>query len=248
MNQLFDLSGRKILVTGASSGIGRATAVLAAQMGATVVLSGRDPARLAETKGMMTGLEHVTLPHDLADLTSMSAFVEALPVLDGVVSCAGANQLKPLKFIDAQYLARMNVINFQSPLVLVNELAKKKKLSGGGSIVFISSIGALIATPGNAAYAGAKAGLIASARILALELSKQRIRVNCVSPGMVRTPMADQMLQSLSPELKAMDEMLYPLGYGVPDDVAASVIYLLSAAARWVTGINLILDGGYTAK
>lgn len=248
MNPLFDLSGRKFLVTGASSGIGRATAILAAQMGATVVLSGRDPARLAETRGMMVGAEHVALPQDLADLQNLESFTNALPVLDGVVSCAGVNQLKPLKFIGAQYLAQMNAINFQSPILLINELARKKKLSVGSSLVFMSSIGALIATPGNAAYAGAKAGLIASARILALELSKQRIRVNCVSPGMVRTPMADKMLQSLSPELKAADEMLYPLGYGMPEDVAASVIYLLSPASRWVTGINLILDGGYTAK
>jgi NAD(P)-dependent dehydrogenase (short-subunit alcohol dehydrogenase family) len=156
--------------------------------------------------------------------------------------------LRPLKYIDENYLERMQVVNFKAPVLLTNELVKHKKIRAGGSVVYITSIGGLIATPGNAAYGGAKAGLVAASRIFAIELAKQAIRVNCVSPGMVRTPLADEMLRNLSPELKAADEALYPLGYGEVADVAASVVYLLSPGARWVTGTNMVLDGGYTVK
>lgn len=242
------LAGKRILITGASSGIGRAIAITASEAGAEVVLSGRDSARLEETRGMMFGSRHQCLVADLSDLSTIGGFVEHLPVLDGFVSCAGVNVWKTHKFIDGDYLQRMHSINYMSPLILVSNLAKTRKLAPGSSLVFISSIAGIIATPGNTAYAGAKGGLIASARILAVEMARQRIRVNCISPGMVTTPMVLEKLSTLSEEQRAADEAAYPLGYGRPEDIAAGAVFLLSPGARWITGTNLVMDGGYTAK
>jgi NAD(P)-dependent dehydrogenase (short-subunit alcohol dehydrogenase family) len=242
------LAGRRILITGASSGIGRAIAVMASEAGAEVILSGRDSSRLEETRGMMVGSRHQCLPADLAELNAIGGFVDQLPVLDGFVSSAGINVWKTLKFIDGDYLQRMHSINYMSPLILVSNLAKARKLAPGSSLVFISSLAGVIATPGNTAYAGAKGGLIASARILAVEMARQRIRVNCISPGMVMTPMVAEKLSMLSDEQRASDEAAYPLGYGRPEDIAAGAVFLLSPGARWITGTNLVMDGGYTAK
>jgi len=248
MSKFFDLTGLTIFITGASSGIGRAIAVEAAAAGASIVLSGRDAERLRETEQMLQGSGHMSISADLSDVAQVKELPGRIPSIDGFVSSAGFNLLRPLKFIDETYLEKVYGVNYKAPVLLTNELAKRKKLRPGGSIVYISSIGGLIAGPGSAAYGGAKAGLVASSRIFAIELARQAIRVNCVSPGMVRTPLADEMLKNLSPELQATDEALYPLGYGEVADVAAAVIYLLSPGARWVTGTNMVLDGGYTAK
>lgn len=248
MNKLFDLTGLTVLVTGASSGIGRSIAVEAAAAGACLVLSGRNLNRLRETEQMLQGSGHMSVPADLSDLSELKSLPGKIPAIDGFVNSAGVNVLRPLKYIDDNYLERIHGVNYKAPVLLTNELVKHKKIRLGGSIIYITSIGGMVATPGNAAYGGAKAALVASARIFAIELGKQAIRVNCVSPGMVRTPLADEMLRNLSPELKATDEALYPLGYGDVADVAASVVYLLSPGARWVTGTNMVLDGGYTAK
>lgn len=248
MSKLFDLTGLTVFITGASSGIGRAIAMEAAVAGASMVLSGRDADRLRETEQMLPGTGHMSVPADLADIAQLKALPAKIPAIDGFVNSAGFNVLRPLKYIDENYLERIHAVNYKAPVLLTNELVKHKKLRPGGAVVYISSIGGLIATPGNAAYGAAKAALAASSRIFSIELAKQAIRVNCVSPGMVRTPGADEMLKNISPELKAADEALYPLGYGEVGDVAAAVIYLLSPGARWVTGTNMVLDGGYTAK
>jgi len=248
MSKFFDLTGMTILVTGASSGIGRAIAVEAAAAGARIVLTGRDPERLRETEQMLQGSGHSSISADLSDAMQLKELAGQVPNLDGFVNSAGVSVLRPLKYIDENYLERIHGVNYKAPVLLTNELAKQKKFRPGGSIVYITSIASLIATPGNAAYGGAKAALVASARIFAIELAKQAIRVNCVSPGTVKTPLAEKVFDTLSPELRASDEGLYPLGYGEVADVAASVVYLLSPGARWVTGINMILDGGYTAR
>jgi NAD(P)-dependent dehydrogenase (short-subunit alcohol dehydrogenase family) len=242
------LAGKRVLITGASSGIGRAIAIAASEAGAEVVLSGRDASRLEETRGMMVGNRHQCLVADLAELSTIGGFAEQLPVLDGFVSCAGINVWKTLKFIDGDHLQRIQSINYMSPLMIVSNLAKTRKLAPGSSVVFISSLAGIIATPGNTAYAGAKGGLIASARILAVEMARQRIRVNCISPGMVMTPMVVEKLSTLSDEQRAADEAAYPLGYGRPEDIAAGAVFLLSPGSRWITGTNLVMDGGYTAK
>jgi NAD(P)-dependent dehydrogenase (short-subunit alcohol dehydrogenase family) len=246
MNTPFTLVGKTILVTGASSGIGQAVAVLAARLGARVLLTGRNEERLAATLTQLEGSGHRALPADLAQLEQLPAWVKTLDQLDGFASCAGANQWRTFKFIDHAYLRRLSVINLEAPILLTNELVKQRKLNPGAALVYIASIAGLACTPGNAVYAATKAGLIAAARIAAVELAKQSIRVNCVSPGMVKTPMTEQMMANLTSELRAADEKHYPLGYGESEDVAAAAAYLLSPAARWATGLNLILDGGVT--
>jgi NAD(P)-dependent dehydrogenase (short-subunit alcohol dehydrogenase family) len=248
MSNLFDLGGLTVFITGASSGIGRAIAIEVASAGASIVLSGRDPERLRETQDMLQGTGHMSVTADLSDISQLKELTGKIPAIDGFVNSAGYGLLRPLKYIDESFLEKMHAVNYKAPVLLTNELAKHKKLRSGASVVYITSIAGLIGSAGNAAYGGAKAALVGSSKTFAIELAKQKIRVNCVSPGMVRTPLTDETLKTLSPELLARDEALYPLGYGEVNDVAAAVVYLLSPGARWVTGTNLVLDGGFTAR
>lgn len=244
----FSLDGKYVLVTGASSGIGRACAIMAAKAGAAVIVTGRNEARLAETASMIEGAQTQAMVADLADASQRSGLIGRLPQLDGIVHCAGVNQLRPVKFIDAEFVGASTYINYEVPYLLTAELLKQKKLRPGTSIVFVSSISASFAMAGNSAYSGAKAALLGMMKVLAVEIAASGSRANAVSPGQVLTPMTERTAAHISADALAENAKHYPLGHGRPEDVASAVLFLLAPASRWMTGAELVLDGGYTIK
>jgi len=243
----FHLTGHKILITGASSGIGRASAVAASRMGAQLWISGRDAARLDETLHMLEGGNHTALTADLTDEADRAKLVDALPPLDGVVHSAGICKLRPSAFVTTTDFRETTTINIEAPILLTSLLVKKKRLNSGSSVVFLSSVSGLVGWTGLMSYAASKAALPGAARVFAVELARRRIRVNCISPGTVWTPMVKQLDDQLTVEARKEDEKRYLLGYGEPQDVANAVTFLLCPASRWITGTNMVVDGGYLA-
>ena len=246
MNQPFSLEGKTILVTGATAGIGRQTAISISEMGARVVLTGRDESRLAETLAALRGGDHRALAADLVPQERRDALAEKLPALDGIAHCAGVTLLHPFKFSDERRYREVYAINVEAPLFLTQRLFKHRKINNGGSIVFIASLGAFIGARGHSIYAGSKAAIVGIMRVLAHELAGNGIRVNSVSPGMVKTEVVTGFAEQVSAEVVAADEARYPLGYGTPEDVAHTVGFFLAPASKWITGTNLIMDGGLT--
>lgn len=245
----YSLLGKTILITGASSGIGRATAIECSRMGASVILSGRDEARLAETLSMLDGVGHRIIVHDLADTCGVSEFVESLPALDGFVSNAGTNHRVTIPFIKVAELESVLNVNTISPLSLMALLVKKKKISRGASVVFTNSVSGLgRVSIGNSIYATSKGALTAFVMGAAHELGPKGIRVNSVCPGMVETEFIKRHVEATDEQLEA-DKRSYPLKrYGRPEEVAWAIVYLLSDAAAWITGTNLVIDGGRCLK
>lgn len=240
----FHLSGKTILVTGASSGIGRQVCISAAEMGARIVLTGRNEVRLQETYALLPGEGHLQFMADLADATSREALLQQLPLLDGMVYCAGAVHHFPIRFLNAGHMSEM-ALNFEAPVLTTSGLLRLKRLNRSASLVYLSSIAAQHPPKGGAMYGSSKSALESFVKVVAQEAAPQLIRANCISPGMVKTPLYDRAEEAISKE--EMDKHIahYPHGVGLPEDVAHAAIYLLSPASRWVTGINLTLDGGF---
>lgn len=248
MNNPFSLTDKKILVTGASSGIGRQTAISTSFMGASLILSARNLERLEETKKMCKDESSVSLLRaDLLNDEEVDQLVLDLPELDGIVLVSGIMKTLPFKFVTRKDIELIMQTNFLSPAIFLSKLLKKNKIKNGGSIVFVSSIGGNnIGTIGNSMYGSTKAAINGLQKTLTIEVAPKKIRVNNVAPGMVKTEMWQNGAVS-SDELK-IDEKKYPLGYGTTEDVANGIIYLLSDASKWVTGTSLILDGGFTIQ
>ena len=247
MNGRFSLEGKTLLVTGASSGIGRCVAVECAKMGAKLVINGRNKERLNQTIEMLEGVGHQAIAADLSEHEAVSAMVEQLPQLDGVSHNAGVTSIGMIKFIkenDWNELSRTNVF---SAIWLTRCLVARKKLNRPASIVFTSSIsGNDSVRHGEALYAATKSALSGFAKSAALDLAPQGIRVNCVHPGMIETELFHSSQDALTQDLDEMKK-LFPLKrFGKPEDVANGIIYLLSDASSWVTGTELKIDGGYT--
>lgn len=242
MNNSFSLQGKTILVTGASSGIGRAIAIACAEAGASLVLNGRNVARLNETLSQLSGDGHIVVPADLTIAEQRSALAEQVPVLDGVVHCAGIGSRVLCKMLEEQDVSRVMQANFEAPVLLQAELLREKKIAKDASIVFIASAAATMPSVGNAIYSASKAATIAYAKCLAQELANRKIRVNCISPAMVWTDLA---LVGATVEQLHEAEQNYPLKrYAQPEDITGAAIYLLSDASSWVTGSNMELTGG----
>ena len=241
----FSLKGKTILITGASSGIGQATAVECAQMGAEVVITGRDTERLQATADLMGNLK-AQIAADLTNQEDVERLVAALPPLDGAVLCAGNSTTLPLQFGSREKFDEMFNVNFFAPVELLRLMYKKKVLQKGASVVLIASIGGTHSfMPGNGVYGASKAALNSLMKYAAREYASRKIRVNSICPGMVDTPLIHR--GTITEEQLAEDAKRYPLGrYGKPDDIANGAVYLLSDASSWLTGHDLVIDGGFS--
>ena len=240
----FSLEGKTILVTGASSGIGRATALLCAGMGAKVVLTGRNSDRMEETFSALEGEGHQICLMDLLDDQSVDKAIDMMPVLDGIAHCAGIAEMNPFQFINRQELNCVFESNFVGPVLLVNKLLGVKKLRNGSSVVFVSSIdGPKVVHAGNSVYSASKNALVGMARNMAVDLVGKKIRVNCVLPGTTDTPMirtanvTEEMLQETAKSLPMKR-------FAQPEEIARAIVFLLSEASSYITGTELVVDGG----
>ncbi len=243
-----DLLGKNILATGATSGIGKQIATSCIDSGANVIFCGRSEEKLTQLHELY-GDKHRYIKVDLALDEEIIALSEIVVQLDGVVHCAGIMKTLPAKFVNREGLYEIMSTNFFAPALLTASLLKKRKINKGASIVFISSIGGnFIASKGNSMYSASKGAVNAYAKVLALELSGQSIRVNTINPGMIKTGMWSPETSSISQEQILEDEKKYPLGYGEPTDVAEATVFLLSNKSKWITGSNIVLDGGFTIQ
>lgn len=245
----FSLEGKTVLVTGASSGIGRGIAVECSKMGAKVVINGRNKERLQKTFDQLEGEGHIQIAADLSKQEDIERLANEVPELNGFVNSAGIPKICPVKRIDRQTLEEIMNVNAFGPILLTSQLLRKKKLQKKSSIVLIASIsGVCMANTGEGPYAATKAALAGYTKTAAFELAAQGTRVNTICPGLVPTE-----ILTLSNEMFSEDQLKetmygrYPLKrVGTPEDIANGAIYLLSDASSWVTGINLVIDGGYT--
>ncbi len=240
----FSLKNKTVLITGASSGIGRETAIVCSKMGATVIVTGRNIARLNQTLELMEGASNLSIAADLSITTDIDKLASECPLLDGIVHCAGVGDRTPLKMVRDKDIERVMSTNFNAPVLLQRVLLKKKKVKDEASIVFIASRAPFAPTQGNGLYSASKGALIAYAKVLGLELSNQLIRVNCICPAMVWTELVQR-----DAEITGVDyhekEKSYPLKrYGQPNDVANLVVYLLSDASSWMSGSLIDITGG----
>lgn len=239
----FTLEGKTVLVTGASSGIGRGIAVACSKMGASVVINGRNHARLAETLSQMSGGNNLALAADLSSMDQLAEMVNKLPKLDGIVHCAGIGQRVLCRQLEESDLDCMMDVNFKAPVMLQTEILKQKKINKGASIVFIASIACDSPSIGNAMYSASKGAVVSYANCLSLELAPRLIRVNCIQPAMIWTDLVFN--GGLTEEELKEDEKKYPLKrYGKPEDVANLSVYLLSDASSWMTGSCVKITGG----
>ena len=239
----FSLSGKSILVTGASSGIGQAIAIACSKMGATVFITGRNEEKLNKTLFQLEGDGHRAVKADLTCSEDIDVLAAQLPHLQGVVHSAGIGHRKPVRFVDAEDLKLVMNTNFNGAVLLQTSLLSRKIIDKGASVVFVASKAADYPSPGNAVYSASKGAIIAYARCLALELAPRQVRVNCICPAMVWTELITG--QGTSEEDLREAELKYPLKrYGHPEDIANLALYLLSDASSWMTGSCLDITGG----
>lgn len=248
MKNPFSLEGKAILITGAASGIGRATSLQCAAMGAKVILVDLNENGLKETEKLIGREDTEYRALDLTDLDKLSEMVSTLPKLDGVASNAGIVLSLLAKFSEAKDMERIFRINTFSHINLTQQLIIQKKLNKEASVVFTSSMsGVYCGLAGGSLYGATKSAILGYTKALAIELAPRGIRVNTIHPGMIETPLTQGT--ALSKELLEEDAKNYPLGrYGKPEEIAYSIVYLLSDATKWMTGSQLLIDGGYSVK
>lgn len=246
-----DMSGRRVLVTGASAGLGRAIAVLLAELGCKVTLCARDAGRLEATRAALAGEGHSIEAFDLDNTDGIPAWMKQLAErggpFHGAVHSAGVLATKPLKLINAADWDKSMRVNVVAASAVAKGLRQRGVCTEGASLVLLSSVMGLVGQPGQSLYSATKGALVAMTRSLALELAREKIRINCVAPAVVMAGMSEQLQQNVSPEQFAQITAMHPLGLGRGEDVAHAVAFLLGDTARWITGTTLVVDGGYTA-
>ncbi len=251
MNHPFDLTGKRILVTGASSGIGRAVAIECSKLGAELILLGRNEERLVDTLANLTGDNHKYFILDFTkknDFEGLNELISTHGKLNGLVHCAGITSTLPIKSISAERLQSAFETNVFGAFELTKWFTKKTVIhETGGSVVFIASVMGIVGEVGKSLYSMTKGALISGSKSMALELASRKIRVNCISPGVVLTPMVENGVYANDDNLFQKVKDLHPLGLGKPEDIAHSVNFLLSEASQWITGTNIVVDGGYSA-
>ena len=252
IHDFLDLSEKTLLVTGASSGIGRATAIAASRQNARVALVARDASALDETLQQMEGEDHLVVPCDLSDLDRIGDMVrqvaDAFGGIDGVAHAAGIHATAPLRVIKSEQVRSMFDLNVGSAVMIAQAFRHKTVRRPRASLVLMSSAVGVVGQPGVSIYSATKGAIQTLTKSLALELARDQIRVNCVAPGIVTTPMTDSIKTAIGEA--SFDDVVkaHPLGLGAPEDVAAAILFLLSGASQWITGTSLAVDGGYTAQ
>lgn len=242
----YSLEGKTVLVTGASSGIGRASAIECSKMGAKVLVTARNEERLKETLSRLEGEGHKMILAELTNQKDVEQLVGEVSALQGLVLCAGKGMTSPFPFSSRDKYEEIFDVNFFAPVELLRLMVKKKKLEKESSVVFVSSVGGNMSfNIGNGVYGASKAAFNSTMKFCAKELAAKKIRVNSVSPGMVNTKLIKG--GAISEEQHKLDMEKYPLKrYGEPEEIAYGIIYLLSNASSWVTGHSLVIDGGLT--
>jgi NAD(P)-dependent dehydrogenase (short-subunit alcohol dehydrogenase family) len=246
-----DLTDASVLVTGASSGIGRETAILLSRLNARVVLVGRNEARLQETLHSLDGAGHVISAFDLSATNEIAGWMKTLVSetgpLKALVHAAGKQLTMPMRMLSGPAFDDLIRTNLTSAAMLTRGFCQKSCRTANASVVYVSSVMGLVGKPGIAAYSASKAALIGMTRSLAVELAPE-VRVNCVAPAFVESEMLDQVRAALPPEQFEAMERAHPLGFGKPRDVANAIAFLISDTGRWITGTTLTVDGGYSAQ
>ena len=244
----FSLSGKTVLVTGASSGIGKSTAIECSRLGARVVITGRSEKRLSETLEHLEEGDHLAIQADLTNADDLVKLVRQVPLLDGLVNNAGITITVPTPFINREKLDRVFETNTVAPMLLTQKILKAKKIGKGGSIVFTCSIsGTCVCGGGNVLYSASKGAIHGFMKNAALDLSVKGIRVNEVCPGIIDTHIMDE--SSISSDMLEIERGRYPMKrFGKPEEVAYAIIYFLSDASAFTTGSSLVVDGGFTLR
>ena len=253
MNDIFSLKGKTFVITGASSGIGRQCAIAASQFGANVVLVGKDYSKLEYTFKKLSKGDHLMFSQDLTEYAKLEELIimtiEKIGKISGFVHSAGIEMTLPLRNLKPHHFEEAMSINAISAFELGRIISKKKYVSEkGASFIFIASIMGKLGQVGKVGYCSSKGAMISGAMAMALELASKKIRVNCILPGLVETEMSKKLFEVLSEDSISSIKDMHPLGFGYPEDIANTVLFMLSDASRWITGTSLIIDGGYSAK